>query len=118
MDKRASFEVCTKKNVFSQEGINSFEQIHDEWELSICEKNPHDALVGDEKFTIAVVTLRTFALGKLDLLTVLPRELQFRSVTDFSPGKLPRENFFPSKLEYVKRTIEFPLTVTLHVLKG
>lgn len=24
--------------------------------------------------TIAVVTLRTFALGKLDLLTVLPRE--------------------------------------------
>ena len=44
--------VVKKKNVFSQEAINSFEQIHDEWELSICEKNPHDALVGGEKFTI------------------------------------------------------------------
>ena len=43
--KRASFEVCNKKNVFSQKAINSFEQIHDEWEFSTCEKNPHDALV-------------------------------------------------------------------------
>lgn len=23
-----------------------FEQIHDNWELHICQKNPHDALVG------------------------------------------------------------------------
>jgi len=65
-----------------------------------------------------VVTLRTFALGKLALLTVLPRKLNFRGVTDFSLGKLPREIFFPLKLEYVRRTIEFPLTVTLHGLKG
>ena len=33
---------------------------------------------------IAMVTLRTFALGKLDLLTVLPTE---KGVTDFSPDK-------------------------------
>ena len=45
-------KCVVKKNVFSQEAINSFEQIHDEWEFSICEKNPHDALVGGEKFTI------------------------------------------------------------------
>ena len=65
---------------------------------------------------IAVFTLRTFALGKLHLLTALSKESLI--VPDFSPGKLPKEIFFPSKLEYVKRTIEFPLTVTLHVLKG
>ena len=51
-EKRTSVEVCRKKYVLSQEAINSFEKIHDEWELSICERNPHDALVGGEKFTI------------------------------------------------------------------
>ena len=65
-----------------------------------------------------MVTLHTFALGKLDLLTVLPRELKIRSVTNFSPGKSPRENIFHRSFEYVKKTIEFLLTVTLHVLKG
>ena len=45
--------MCSKKrDVLSHEAINSFEQIHDEWEFSICEKNPHDALVGGKKFTI------------------------------------------------------------------
>jgi len=44
--------VVKQKKVLSQEAINSFEQIQHEWEFSICEKNPHDALVGGEKFTI------------------------------------------------------------------
>ena len=53
VDKRASFEVCSKKKkVSNQEAINSFEQIHDEREFSICKKNPHVSLVGGEKFTI------------------------------------------------------------------
>lgn len=53
MRKRGHRLKCVEKNMFlSQEAINSFEKIHDEWELSICEKNPHDALVGGEKFTI------------------------------------------------------------------
>ena len=55
VDKRASFEVCSKKKkkfLAKKHAINSFEQIHDEWEFSICEKNPHDALVGGEKFPI------------------------------------------------------------------
>ena len=43
--------------------------------------------------TIAVVTLRTFYLGKHDLLTVYLGKLVFLSVTDFSLGNLPRENF-------------------------
>ena len=40
---------------------------------------------------LAVVTLQTFHLGKLDLLTVYPGKLDFLSVTDFSLGNLPRE---------------------------
>ena len=43
--------------------------------------------------TIAVVTLQTFYLGKHDLLTVYLGKLDFLSVTDFSPGNLPRGNF-------------------------
>ena len=41
---------------------------------------------------IAVVTLQTFYLGKHDLLTVYLGKLD-SSVTDFSLGNLPRENF-------------------------
>ena len=44
-------------------------------------------------FTIAVVTLQGFVLGKLDLLTVSLGKLKFTSVTDFSLSKLPRESF-------------------------
>ena len=56
----------------------------------------------DEKVmlqTLAVVTLHTFYLGKLDLLTVYQEKLDFLSVTDFSPGNLPRENFIVSGLD-------------------
>ena len=42
---------------------------------------------------LAVVTLQTFYQGKHDLLTVYLGKLDFLSVTDFSPGNLPRENF-------------------------
>ena len=41
---------------------------------------------------LAVVTLQTFHLGKLDLLTVYPGKLDFLSVTDFSLGNLPQGN--------------------------
>ena len=41
--------------------------------------------------TIAVVALQTFYLGKHDLLTVYLGQLDFLSVTDFSPGNLPWE---------------------------
>ena len=43
--------------------------------------------------TIAVVTLQAFYLGKDNLLTVYLGKLDFLSVTNFSPGNLPRENF-------------------------
>ena len=43
---------------------------------------------------LAVVTLQTFYLGKLDLLTVYLGKLDFLSVTDFSLGHfIPRGNF-------------------------
>ena len=45
---------------------------------------------------LAVVTLHTFALGKLDLLTVSLRKLNFSSVTNFS---LPRGNFIVRGLD-------------------
>ena len=48
---------------------------------------------------LAVVTLHTFYLGKLDLLTVYQGKLDFLSVTDFSPGNLPWENFIVSGLD-------------------
>ena len=40
---------------------------------------------------MAVVTLQTFYLGKLDLLTVYLGKLDFLSVTDFSLSNLRRE---------------------------
>lgn len=51
-DKMTSVEVDRKKFILSPDAIDSFEKIHDEWELEICEKYPHDALVGGEKFTL------------------------------------------------------------------
>ena len=49
--------------------------------------------------TKAVVALQTFYLGKHDLLTVYLGKLDFLSVTDFSPGNLPWENFIVSGLD-------------------
>ena len=45
---------------------------------------------------IAVVTLHTFALGKLDLLRVSLRKINFSSVTDFS---LPGGNYIVWSLD-------------------
>lgn len=28
------------------EAVKEFKKIHDEWELEVCKKNPHDALLG------------------------------------------------------------------------
>ena len=39
---------------------------------------------------LAVVTLQSFYLGKVDLLTVYLGKLNFLSVTDFSLGNLPK----------------------------
>ena len=60
---------------------------------------------------IDVVTLHTFALGKLDLLTVFLGKLNFSSVTDFFLGNLPGE-IYRLELGYLTRTMEFPLTAT------
>ena len=40
-----------------------------------------------------VSTILSPIVGKHDLSTVYLGELDFLSVTDFSPGNLPRENF-------------------------
>lgn len=30
----------------SEEALSAFEMIHDNWELEVCKRNPHDAVVG------------------------------------------------------------------------
>ena len=59
--------------------------------------------------TSVVVTLQTFYLGKLDLLTVSLGKLKFASVTDFSLAKLPRGNFICLGLNTSKEQKDFPL---------
>ena len=57
-------------------------------------------------YIIAVVTLQTFHLGKLDMWTVYREKLDFLSVTDFSVGNLPRGNVIVCpRLGYVSRTV-------------
>ena len=58
-------------------------------------------------FTIAVVTLQDFVLGKLDLLTVSLGKLKFASVTDFS--LITSGKFYRLGLENCKRTKESPV---------
>ena len=55
--------------------------------------NFHFLLFQTHYHILAEVTLQTFYLGKHDLLTVYLGKLDFLSVTDISPGNLPRENF-------------------------
>jgi len=38
--------VERKQYRLSEEAHSVFENIHDEWEMSVCQKYPHDALVG------------------------------------------------------------------------
>jgi len=66
-DKITSVEVFRRKYVLSQEALTSFEKIHDEWELQICEKYPHDALVGGEdlQYEIDYYHLNNQSLDKL-----------------------------------------------------
>ena len=63
--------------------------------------------------TLAVVTLQTFYLGELYLLTVYQRKPDISSVTNFSIGNLPLETFSRLGLGYVSRKIKCPLTATL-----
>ena len=60
-----------------------------------------------------MVTLHTFALGKLDLLTVSLGKLYFLSERFFPRYMLLTwGKFYHLELAYVTRTIEFPLTAT------
>ena len=52
-----------------------------------------------EGLIYAVVTTHGIALGKLDLLTTSVGKLNVSSVTDFSLGNLPKENFIVWSLD-------------------
>ena len=45
-EKVVSVMVDRKMYALSAEAMEMFENIHDEWELNICEKYPHDLLIG------------------------------------------------------------------------
>ena len=57
---------------------------------------------------LTVVTLQTFYLGKLELLTVSLGKLKFASVIDFSLANLPRRNFFSLGLNKSKEQKDIP----------
>ena len=38
----------------TEEASVAFEQIHDQWELTVCEKYPHDPLVGGKGLLLGV----------------------------------------------------------------
>ena len=45
-EKIVSVIVDRTTYTLSSEAMKMFEDIHDDWELSICEKFPHDVLIG------------------------------------------------------------------------
>ena len=45
-EKVVSVMVDRKMYALSPEAMELFENLHDEWELNICEKYPHDLLIG------------------------------------------------------------------------
>lgn len=45
-DKLTTVIVDRSRFVLSEEARSTFETIHDEWEMTVCQKYPHDALVG------------------------------------------------------------------------
>ena len=46
-DKKVTTVIVERtKYQLSEEGMDLFETIHDDWELEICKKYPHDVLIG------------------------------------------------------------------------
>ena len=46
-DKKVTTVIVERtKYQLSEEGMDLFESIHDDWELEICKKYPHDVLIG------------------------------------------------------------------------
>ena len=44
--KRKTVKVERTEFNLTEKVITAFKEIHDEWELEVCKKNPHDALLG------------------------------------------------------------------------
>ena len=45
-DKMTSVTVTRTKYKLSTDAMAAFEAIHDDWELNICQRYPHDLLTG------------------------------------------------------------------------
>lgn len=47
MGKKKEVSVVRTEIKLTDEAIEEFKAIHNEWEFEVCEKNPHDALLRD-----------------------------------------------------------------------
>lgn len=52
--KRKTVKVERTEFNLTEKAISAFKVIHDEWELEVCKKNPHDALLGGNSATNSV----------------------------------------------------------------
>ena len=46
VEKITSVSVNPTKFTLSSEALTAFESIHDDWEMNVCEKYPHDPFIG------------------------------------------------------------------------
>ena len=71
-EKIVSVIVDRTMYTLSPEAMKMFEDIHDDWELSICEKFPHDVLIGGiyTQIYILKAQYRHYALHPSDVVLV------------------------------------------------
>lgn len=81
-EKVVSVMVDRKMYALSPEAMDMFENIHDEWELNICEKYPHDLLIEGTYVTIILQKIRETYIhpGSKDCLSYL-KILNFWSIS-------------------------------------
>ena len=56
-EKMTNVTVTRTKYKLSKDAIAAFEAIHDDWELNICQRYPHDPLIGGKYMSFKVFRL-------------------------------------------------------------
>ena len=58
-EKMTNVTVTRIKYELSKDAMVAFEAIHDDWELNICQRYPHDPLIGGKHMSFKVFCLIT-----------------------------------------------------------
>ena len=58
-EKMANVTVTRTKYKLSKDAMAAFEDIHDEWELNICQRDPHDPSIGGKYTSLKAFRLIT-----------------------------------------------------------